>query len=151
MKRSIAALVGLGAVTLLVLNLSSSGPSPANDDPRTASTRRKPEPVPTVDRTRRVLDAVATAPEMAHARRLALLDASDRIRHRLTEEEGDDEPDVGATIRSRLREVDVPEAEARAWYEDNRPMFGERSFEQSRTSIERLIAVDRVREELDAE
>jgi hypothetical protein len=73
-----------------------------------------------------------------------LADESDRLKARL-EEMG--EPDV----RRMLRDTRVGEAEARAYFAEHRAVFGGRSFEASRLSIDRLVAIERVKARLDLE
>jgi hypothetical protein len=73
-----------------------------------------------------------------------LADESDRLKARL---DAAGEPDV----RRMLRETRVTEAEARAYFDQHRAVFGERSFEASRLSIDRLVAIEQVRAKLDLE
>lgn len=94
---------------------------------------------------RRRFDAAALAPNIPDEERRALLEESDEIRHEL---EAQGEQDVGSALRSRLHDAEVSEAEARAWYAEHRELFGQRSFEQSKRSIEQLVAIAKVREEL---
>jgi hypothetical protein len=73
-----------------------------------------------------------------------LADESDRLKARL---EATGEPDV----RRMLRDTRVSEAEARADFDEHRAVFGGRSFEASRLSIDRLVAIERVKARLDVE
>jgi hypothetical protein len=73
-----------------------------------------------------------------------LADESDRLKARL---EARGEPDV----RRMLRDTRVSEAEARAYFDEHRAVFGGRSFEASRLSIDRLVALERVNAKLDLE
>lgn len=97
---------------------------------------------------KRKFAALLAAPERSPQDSEALLLQSDSIRAQL-EEQG--EVDVGAAMRTRLREVEVEEDDARAWFEEHRETFGARSFAQSRQAIERLIAIEQVRAEFDLE
>ena len=76
------------------------------------------------------------------------MDASDALVARLTAQ---GEGDVGEAIAVRLAGATVSDAEARALFESNRGRFGGRSLEQSRTSMERLIRIHKVRDELGIE
>ena len=93
----------------------------------------------------RRLDTAATAPNLTRSRQEVLLTQSDDIRSEL-EREGNG--DAGRALRKRLRSVQISEEDARAWYEEHRSLFGDRSFAQSRVPIERLLAIARVRDEL---
>jgi hypothetical protein len=73
-----------------------------------------------------------------------LADRSDRMEARLA---ADGEPDV----RRMLRDTHVSEQDARAYLDEHRALFGGRSFEASRLSIDRLLAIERVSSELDVE
>ena len=55
---------------------------------------------------------------------------------------------VRAEIRSRMAAFTPTEAELHEWYERNRDLFGERSFEQARSAIELLLRIERTREAL---
>ena len=93
-------------------------------------------------RAQRAFNAIASAAQMPQHRRRQLLDESDTIREQLQEE---GKQDIGNAMRTRLREVQVSEADSRQWYVANQSMFGERSFAQSRGAVDRLIAIERVR------
>jgi hypothetical protein len=73
-----------------------------------------------------------------------LADRSDRMEARLPVA---GEPDV----RRMLRDMHVSEQDARAYFDEHRALFGGRSFEVSRLSIDRLVAIERVSAELDVE
>ena len=92
--------------------------------------------------------AMLSAPGRSAQERRRLLEQSDTIREQLAEE---GEEDVGAAMRSRLREVEVSKEDAREWFDEHRETFGSRSFEHSRYAIDRLIAIERVREEFQLE
>lgn len=50
-----------------------------------------------------------------------------------------------------LRSMDVPIEEQKEYYSNNRALFGERSFERSRSVVERLIRLEKAREILATE
>lgn len=51
-------------------------------------------------------------------------------------------------VASTLRSTAVSETELRSWYESNRELFGERSFEQSRLPLERLVRIEKTQARL---
>ena len=53
---------------------------------------------------------------------------------------------LGEALRSALRREPVSSAEETAYFNANRDLFGDRSFEQSRHTIQRLIRIDKVAE-----
>lgn len=54
-------------------------------------------------------------------------------------------------VRRMLRDTGVSEEDARAYFEEHRALFGGRSFEASRLSVDRLVAIERVSAALDLE
>lgn len=70
---------------------------------------------------------------------------SDQARDGLSEREA---RDFGHHVRQRLHETVVGEEEARAYHAAHAELFGGRSFEASRQSIDRLVAIDRMLAEL---
>jgi len=62
----------------------------------------------------------------------------------LEREEAGDSP--GEALRSALRHEPVSPAEETAYFNANRTLFGDRSFEQSRHTIQRLIRIEKVGE-----
>lgn len=54
-------------------------------------------------------------------------------------------------LRAELKELDVPEELARAYYEDHRESFGDRSFEESRSSVEAAVRLRLLRRQYSAE
>ncbi len=138
---------GIGALALATIAVVSVLGRPAPDTAvptETSAVESSGEQVE-VD-SRRRFDALLAGSQRSASEDEALLARSDAMRSAL-EERG--EEDIGAAIRTRLRDVEVDEASARAWFEAHREVFGARSFEQSRHSVERLIAIERVREDLD--
>ena len=138
---------GLAALALFTLH-ASSGPS--------ADTKAAPSLTVQAesDHARRPIDAhrqfaaMLNAPGRSAQEHLRLLEQSDAIREQLAE---GGEDDVGVAMRSRLRDVEVSNEEARQWFDEHRETFGTRSFEQSRYAIDRLIAIERVRDEFQLE
>lgn len=124
----------------LALGAALFGRTPA---PEPASAPEKP--AMSDSRAARIFDMAAMRPDMPYGTMSRLADDSDRIRERLGS--SDDEA-VGRAVRQRLRDVHVSEQEARKWYAEHREIFGRRSFEESRFSVERLVAIERVRAEL---
>ena len=55
--------------------------------------------------------------------------------------------DVPGYIQKRLAEVPVDEAEARAFFDGNASIFGGRSFDQSRSVVDQLLRIHKVRQE----
>lgn len=64
-------------------------------------------------------------------------------------EPDDRDPDLADDIRAQLRSQQVSEGEARAYFEQNRALFGDRGFAESRFTVERLIAIERVQAALE--
>lgn len=75
----------------------------------------------------------------------ALLDQSDQLRDRLDHQGVDD---ASADIRARLAQADPTEAQRHAFFDANRRLFGERSYEQSAWSVEQLVRIQLVRDQL---
>ncbi len=108
--------------------------------PSTAATARDKQ------RSKRLFDMVMTSPNRDY-RELEMLAAdSDHLTAAVDDET---DKDVGQTIRAQLRAVQVTEAEARSYFEANRQIFGNRSFLESRDAIERLIAIERVQQNIE--
>ena len=76
---------------------------------------------------------------------VASMDASDALAARLRAQ---GESDAGPALARRLSEATVSDSEARAFFDANRAVFGGRSLEQSRPSVDRLIRIHKVREDL---
>ena len=64
--------------------------------------------------------------------------------------EGDDEGSgrAGEALRSALRHAPVSQEEEVAYFNGHRDLFGDRSFEQSRHTIQRLIRIEKLQESL---
>ena len=95
-------------------------------------------------RATRIFRIAAQNPGLRYDEAETLVEQSDQMREQVDEL---GEQDLGDAIRERLAEVEVDEGEAVAWFQAHREVFGSRSFEQSRHTVERLIAIERVREE----
>jgi hypothetical protein len=95
-------------------------------------------------RAARVARMMLEAPSLDSQQAGELADRSDRMVERLAAR---GEPDV----RRMLRTTVVSEADARAYFEEHRALFGGRSFEASRLSVDRLVAIERVSAELGME
>lgn len=140
--RTIAAL-GLAGALLAAITVARSSrderPSlPSSPSPSLEASARNEE------RTARVTTLRLENPALDAQQADALTEQSDRMQETL---DALGERDV----RTLLRETEVSETEARAYFEDNRALFGGRSFEASRVAIERLVALDRVSAQLDVE
>ncbi|MBA2592107.1 MAG: hypothetical protein M3495_10270 [Pseudomonadota bacterium] len=48
------------------------------------------------------------------------------------------------SLQQRIAAVDIDEAEARAFYSAHCSAFGRRSFEESRLTVERLLALEQI-------
>ena len=58
--------------------------------------------------------------------------------------------DVGDEVHRRLNAVQPTDDQLQSWFESHPEHFGERSFEQSRDVLTRLVAIDMVRADLEA-
>ncbi len=105
-------------------------------------------------REARIFELAAHAPRLSSEEIQRLIVESDRIVARVSKDlpEAETEAaDVGAEVRHRLREVHVSDEEALAYFHENLELFGQRSFDDSRSSIDRLVALRKVWEELGLE
>lgn len=118
---------GLVAGVALGLNVWGSGESPS--------------------RQVRGFDVMMSAPGWSPERVESSLAASDDVIQRLREkgEEGSAE-----ALRRRIESATPTEPELHEFYEANLERFGERSFEASRQSVDQLVRIQRVRNELGA-
>ena len=96
----------------------------------------------------RTLDLLTIEPSLGRREVATLLADSDLVR---AEVRAQGEEDVGQAVLSRLAAVQVSEADARAYYDQQRALFGSRSFEESRYTVEQLLAIERTRAELGLE
>lgn len=103
-------------------------------------------PPPSDSRRGRAAALLLTAADPLTIDVVASMDASDALAARLRAQ-GED--DAGAALARRLSEATVSDSEARAFFEANRAIFGGRSLEQSRPSVDRLIRIHKVRADLD--
>ncbi|MEM9458209.1 MAG: hypothetical protein AAGF11_28800 [Myxococcota bacterium] len=95
-------------------------------------------------RATRIFRIAAQNPGLRYDEAETFVEQSDQMREQVQDA---GETDLGDAIRQRLAEVEIDEGEAVAWFQANREIFGSRSFEQSRHTVERLMAIERVREE----
>ncbi len=91
---------------------------------------------------KRSFELLAAAPDMDPARVQRLLQESDQMRV-VAEEQG--VQDLGAELRRRMAEIEVSEQEARAFFGQERSLFGERSFEESRAAIRQMLVIRKTR------
>ncbi len=93
---------------------------------------------------RRSFELLASAPDLDAARIQTLRNESDRMRA-VAEEQG--EQDLGAELRRRMAEIEVAEQEAQAFFSQERSLFGDRSFEESRAAIRQMLVIRKTRAE----
>jgi hypothetical protein len=106
-------------------------------------------------RAARVLDIVAQDSSLEGAEIEFLLARSALLRRKMAqfssdrgveENEGESEEEsseeLGRAIRNELRDVWVSRAQAEAYFDANRMVFGDRSFEESQHVIHRLVQLD---------
>ncbi len=72
---------------------------------------------------------------------MELVERSDRFREE-TERQG--LVDLDLELRHEIRDTTVTDAELRRYFEEHRSHFGERTFEESRRSLEQLVRLERV-------
>lgn len=84
----------------------------------------------------RLLDRSLTEPAA-----MELVERSDRFREE-TERQG--LVDLDLELRHEIRDTTVTDAELRRYFEEHRSHFGERTFEESRRSLEQLVRLERV-------
>ncbi len=77
----------------------------------------------------------------------AVLDRSDEVRQTLADA---GVTDVGQEVWARIQAVEITPAERLAFYAENRDtIFGGRSYEESATSVDRLVRIRKVRAALE--
>lgn len=96
-------------------------------------------------RSARIFRIAANEPSLSYDEIETLVEQTDQMREQVGEH---GELDLGEAVRQRLADVEIDEGEAMTWFRDHRELFGQRSFEQSRHTVERLIAIEQVREQL---
>ena len=62
--------------------------------------------------------------------------------------DGVEQESPGEALRNALRTTPVSRVEALAYFETHRDLFGDRSFEQSQHTIQRLIRIDKIEAKL---
>ena len=102
--------------------------------PRSAPAPAPAPPPPDDARRSRVHQLLLHDPGLTPARAEALVDASDCI----------GEVDVSR----RMAELELTDAERRAFFEENAELFGGRSYRQSARTVDALLRIRIVREEL---
>lgn len=108
-------------------------------------------------RAARVLDLVAQDPSLEGAEIEFLLARSALLRDNMAEfssnravegneVESDEESaeNLGRAIRNELRAVEVSRVRAESYFNANRSIFGDRSFEESQHVIHRLVQLDEI-------
>jgi len=130
-----AATAGLLAGAALVWRGASSDASAA---PLSATTSAAITATPTTDHARRAFQLAALAPDLAPDAVDASLERSDAWVDHLHDEGVDD---IGAELTRRLEAAGPTEAQARAFYDAHRDLFGQRSFQASRHAIDQLCRI----------
>ncbi len=98
------------------------------------------------DHARRAFQLAALAPDLAPDAVDASLERSDAWVARLHDEGVDD---IGAELTQRLEAAGPTDAQARAFYDAHRDLFGQRSFHASRHAVDQLYRIQSVRSALD--
>ncbi|MHC4893639.1 MAG: hypothetical protein ACYTFV_09790 [Planctomycetota bacterium] len=99
---------------------------------------------------RRAFEIAVLEPTLERHEVETLVAQSDRVREDLEGSTAEDagETSVGDHVRRLLEEAKSTDTEALALYQAERELFGGRSFEQSRATIDRLLAIRAVQAEL---
>ncbi|NOY26714.1 MAG: hypothetical protein GXP62_12645 [Oligoflexia bacterium] len=84
-------------------------------------------------------------PKLGSAATQALLDQSDTVVAGL---QAQGVEDVGSEISDRLAEIQLTDADRRAFFDANRHLFGQRDYDQSRWTVDQLLRIQRTRAEL---
>lgn len=100
-----------------------------------------PPPAPSLTSVDRAVAIHSLRPAATPAEVAGLLVADDRARADLGGA-------VPGALAQRLAAVEVTDAEARAWYDAHREVFGHRSFATSQEVVDQLVRIDAVRAEL---
>lgn len=151
MKRIVISTLAVGAVALLVWASTEESPRPAPAGPVAIEAPVSQPPTPKPADPQRLLAVLSVAPELHVDTAKALMAASDQARERAEDlallEEGV-ESNPGAVIRQAFNAVENSEGELLAYFETNQHLFGRRTFEQSRYSVDRLLRVQKTRAHL---
>ncbi|RME24677.1 MAG: hypothetical protein D6798_10665 [Deltaproteobacteria bacterium] len=137
------ATTGLLAGAALVWRGASSD---ASATPVSATTRAAITATPPTDHARRAFQLAALAPDLPPTAVDASLERSDAWVDDLRDEGVDD---IGAELAQRLEAAGPTDAQARAFYDAHRDLFGQRSFHVSRHAVDQLYRIRMVRAELD--
>lgn len=136
--RAFAAVLAVGVFVVAgteVLSTANQQPTPNADQTNTADQR---------SRAFRIHNA---RPDLSPAEVTQRIEASDAAIAAL-EAEGTD--DISEEIHTRLRDIEVTDEARLAFYEAHRDdIFGGRSYERARPTIDRLIRIRAVRSELE--
>jgi hypothetical protein len=93
----------------------------------------------------RAAELLMTSPDPLREDIQASMDASDEVVQRLQNE---GVTNVGAELRARMAAIPVTDADAGAFFETNRAVFGDRQLHQERSTVEQLVRIHRLRAEL---
>lgn len=99
-------------------------------------------------RRSRAVQVHSMRPDLSREQVDALLSASD-VHRASNVDRGED--DLGAEIRRRFAVATFTEAERRAFFEVNRHVFGDRTYEESAWTVDQLLRIRAVREGLGIE
>lgn len=81
-------------------------------------------------------------PTLGYDRATTLVQASDRFRAGRSEDEVQAELDA-------LLQADIEEVVLQAWFEANRALFGDRTYERSRNAVLELVRLERALQAID--
>ena len=93
----------------------------------------------------RAAELLMTSPDPLHEDIQRSMDASDEVVRRLHTA---GVSNVGAELRARMAAIPVSDADAMAFLEANRRVFGDRGIAEERGTVEELVRIHRLRQQL---
>ncbi len=140
---AIAVVALTGAVTVWALARAQIAAPPPSPEVAEPSSSQRPEDFGHIVRAHRI---AAERPDLDRERIAAELSRSDAIVGALHAQGVED---IGDEVHRRINAVRPSDEELLAWFEAHPEHFGDRSFEQSREVLTRLVAIEQVQGELE--